>query len=143
MHRQRRQGEMDRLGQPDAQVAGFRYFNVYGPREQHKGRMASVAFHHFNQFRETGKVRLFGPYDGYAAGTQSRDFVSAEDVVKVNLFFLGRPELSGIFNLGTGRAEPFNNVAVAAVNACRQQAGEAPLSLEQMVPAPAISITAL
>ncbi|MCG9026865.1 ADP-glyceromanno-heptose 6-epimerase [Laribacter hongkongensis] len=116
-----------------AQVAGFRYFNVYGPREQHKGRMASVAFHHFNQFRETGKVRLFGPYDGYAAGTQSRDFVSVEDVVKVNLFFLGRPELSGIFNLGTGRAEPFNNVAVAAVNACRQQAGEAPLSLEQMV----------
>ena len=116
-----------------AQVAGFRYFNVYGPREQHKGRMASVAFHHFNQFRETGKVRLFGPYDGYAAGTQSRDFVSVEDVVKVNLFFLGRPELSGIFNLGTGRAEPFNNVAVAAVNACRQQAGEVPLSLEQMV----------
>ncbi|MCG9095275.1 ADP-glyceromanno-heptose 6-epimerase [Laribacter hongkongensis] len=116
-----------------AQVAGFRYFNVYGPREQHKGRMASVAFHHFNQFRETGKVRLFGPYDGYAAGTQSRDFVSVEDVVKVNLFFLGRPELSGIFNLGTGRAEPFNNVAVAAVNACRQQAGEAPLSLGQMV----------
>ena len=110
-----------------AQVAGFRYFNVYGPREQHKGRMASVAFHHFNQFRETGKVRLFGPYDGYAAGTQSRDFVSVEDVVKVNLFFLGRPELSGIFNLGTGRAEPFNNVAVAAVNACRQQAGEVPL----------------
>jgi ADP-L-glycero-D-manno-heptose 6-epimerase len=116
-----------------AQVAGFRYFNVYGPREQHKGRMASVAFHHFNQFRETGKVRLFGPYDGYAAGTQSRDFVSVEDVVKVNLFFLGRPELSGILNLGTGRAEPFNNVAVAAVNACRQQAGEVPLSLEQMV----------
>ena len=116
-----------------AQVAGFRYFNVYGPREQHKGRMASVAFHHFNQFRETGKVRLFGPYDGYAAGTQSRDFVSVEDVVKVNLFFIGRPELSGIFNLGTGRAEPFNNVAVAAVNACRQQAGEVPLSLEQMV----------
>ena len=116
-----------------AQVAGFRYFNVYGPREQHKGRMASVAFHHFNQFRETGKVRLFGPYDGYAAGTQSRDFVSVEDVVKVNLFFLGRPELSGIFNLGTGRAEPFNNVAVAAVNACRQQGGEVPLSLEQMV----------
>lgn len=116
-----------------AQVAGFRYFNVYGPREQHKGRMASVAFHHFNQFRETGKVRLFGPYDGYAAGTQSRDFVSVEDVVKVNLFFLSRPDLSGIFNLGTGRAEPFNNVAVAAVNACRQQAGEAPLSLEQMV----------
>ena len=116
-----------------AQVAGFRYFNVYGPREQHKGRMASVAFHHFNQFRETGKVRLFGPYDGYAAGTQSRDFVSVEDVVKVNLFFIGRPELSGIFNLGAGRAEPFNNVAVAAVNACRQQAGEVPLSLEQMV----------
>ncbi|MBC8057998.1 MAG: ADP-glyceromanno-heptose 6-epimerase, partial [Rhizobiales bacterium] len=57
------------------QVVGFRYFNVYGPREQHKGRMASVAFHHLNQFRETGKVRLFGEYGGYAPGQQSRDFV--------------------------------------------------------------------
>ena len=79
-----------------AQVAGFRYFNVYGMREQHKGRMASVAFHHFNQYREQGYVNLFCGYDGYPEGGQSRDFVSVEDVVKVNLFFLDNPEKSGI-----------------------------------------------
>ena len=77
-----------------AQVAGFRYFNVYGMREQHKGRMASVAFHHFNQYREQGYVNLFGGYDGYPEGGQSRDFVSVEDVVKVNLFFLDNSEKS-------------------------------------------------
>lgn len=100
-----------------AQVVGFRYFNVYGPRESHKGRMASVAFHHFHQYQETGTVKLFGAYDGYAQGEQSRDFVSVEDVVKVNLFFLDHPEKSGIFNLGTGRAQPFNDVASSVVNA--------------------------
>lgn len=99
------------------QVAGFRYFNVYGPREQHKGRMASVAFHQFNQFREQGKVRLFGEYGGYAAGEQRRDFVSVDDVVAVKLWFFDHPEKSGIFNLGTGRAQPFNDVALAVVNA--------------------------
>ena len=99
-----------------AQVVGFRYFNVYGPRESHKGRMASVAFHHFHQFRESGIVKLFGAYDGYAQGEQSRDFVSVEDVVKVNLFFLDHPEKSGIFNLGSGRAQPFNDVACSVVN---------------------------
>src|SRR5258706_432228 len=57
------------------QVVGFRYFNVYGPREQHKARMASVAFHHYHQFNEAGKVKLFGEYAGYAAGQQSRDFI--------------------------------------------------------------------
>ncbi len=116
-----------------AQAVGFRYFNVYGPREQHKGRMASVAFHHFNEYRDHGRVKLFGEYDGYGAGQQSRDFVSVEDVVKVNLFFLDHPEKSGIFNLGTGRAEPFNNVALASVNACRRARGEAELSLDEMV----------
>ena len=115
------------------QVAGFRYFNVYGPREQHKGRMASVAFHHFNQFRETGKVKLFGEYGGYAAGEQSRDFVFVDDVVAVNLWFLQNPGKSGIFNLGTGRAQPFNDVAVAAVNAARALKGEAVLSLAELV----------
>ncbi|WP_373776185.1 ADP-glyceromanno-heptose 6-epimerase, partial [Neisseria dentiae] len=85
-----------------AQVVGFRYFNVYGQHEQHKGRMASVAFHHFNQYRENGYVNLFGANDGYGNGEQTRDFVSVEDVVKVNLFFFDHPEKSGIFNLGTG-----------------------------------------
>ncbi|HJV60805.1 MAG TPA: ADP-glyceromanno-heptose 6-epimerase [Albitalea sp.] len=115
------------------QVAGFRYFNVYGPREQHKGRMASVAFHHFNQWRDTGKVKLFGDYGGYAAGQQSRDFVFVDDVVAVNLWFLQNPQASGIFNLGTGRAQPFNDVAVATVNAARGLRGEAALPLAELV----------
>lgn len=114
-------------------VVGFRYFNVYGPREQHKGRMASVAFHHFNQYRETGKVKLFEGCDGYGNGEQSRDFVYIDDVVKVNLFFLDHPEKSGIFNLGTGRAQPFNDIAHATVNACRAREGKPPLGLQEMV----------
>ena len=121
-----------------AQVAGFRYFNVYGPREQHKGRMASVAFHQFQQCREHGTVKLFGPYGGYGAGEQSRDFVCVEDVVAVNLWFLAHPEASGIFNLGSGRAQPFNDVAVAVVNAARARLGEPPLALPELVAAGAI-----
>jgi ADP-L-glycero-D-manno-heptose 6-epimerase len=115
------------------QVAGFRYFNVYGPREQHKGRMASVAFHHFNQFRDTAKVKLFGEYGGYAQGEQSRDFVFVDDVVAVNLWFLQNPRASGIFNLGSGRAQPFNDVAVATVNASRALKGEPALPLADLV----------
>jgi ADP-L-glycero-D-manno-heptose 6-epimerase len=113
------------------QVAGFRYFNVYGPREQHKGRMASVAFHQFNQFRADGKVKLFGEYGGYGAGGQMRDFVFIDDVVAVNLWFLDHPQASGLFNLGTGKAQPFNDVALAVVNTLRQQRMESPLTLEQ------------
>ncbi|MEO8836329.1 MAG: ADP-glyceromanno-heptose 6-epimerase, partial [Caldimonas sp.] len=116
-----------------AQVAGFRYFNVYGPHEQHKGRMASVAFHHFEQYRSGGRVRLFGPYGGYAAGEQARDFVFVGDVVAVNLWFFAHPEASGIFNLGSGRAQPFNDVAAAVVNAVRAERGEAPLALAELV----------
>jgi len=116
-----------------AQVVGFRYFNVYGPREQHKGRMASVAFHHFNQFRETGKVRLFADYGGYGPGGQSRDFVFVADVVAVNLWFLQNPDKSGIFNLGTGSAQPFNDVALASVNGARALQGAAALPLSALV----------
>jgi ADP-L-glycero-D-manno-heptose 6-epimerase len=115
------------------QVAGFRYFNVYGPREQHKGRMASVAFHHFHQFRENGQVKLFGEYAGYGPGQQQRDFVFVDDVVAVNLWFFEHPTARGIFNLGSGKAQPFNDVAHATVNACRALKGEAPLSLDQQV----------
>jgi ADP-L-glycero-D-manno-heptose 6-epimerase len=115
-----------------AQIVGFRYFNVYGDREQHKGRMASVAFHHFNQFRDTGKVKLFEGCDGYGNGEQRRDFVSVEDVVGVNFFFLDHPQKSGIFNLGTGRAEPFNNIAVATINRLRKSGGAAGLGLGEM-----------
>ena len=103
-----------------APVIGFRYFNVYGPREQHKGRMASVAYHHFNQYLTEGKVRLFEGHEGWKNGEQERDFVSVEDVVRVNLHFLDRvlagDGVSGIFNLGTGRAQTFNDVAQAVIN---------------------------
>jgi ADP-L-glycero-D-manno-heptose 6-epimerase len=115
-----------------AQVVGLRYFNVYGPREQHKGRMASVAWQLFNQYRSSGKVRLFQGSGGYGNGEQRRDFVSVEDAVGVNLFFLDHPEQSGIFNVGTGRAQSFNEVAVAVVNACRAAQGEPELGLAQL-----------
>ncbi|MDR1935644.1 MAG: ADP-glyceromanno-heptose 6-epimerase [Candidatus Accumulibacter sp.] len=113
-----------RLPEASAQIAGFRYFNVYGPREAHKGRMASVAFHHYRQFRGEGKVRLFEGCDGYANGGQKRDFVHVDDVVRVNLFFLDHPQKSGIFNVGTGRAQSFNELAAANVNSCRALQGQ-------------------
>ena len=121
-----------RLPQAMSQVVGFRYFNVYGPRESHKGRMASVAFHHYNQFRADGKVRLFEGCDGYANGEQKRDFVYVGDVAKVNLYFLDHPEKSGIFNLGTGRAQSFNELAAANVNSCRALSGAAKESLDAL-----------
>jgi ADP-L-glycero-D-manno-heptose 6-epimerase len=115
-----------------AQIVGFRYFNVYGDREQHKGRMASVAFHHFNQFREAGKVKLFEGCDGYGNGEQSRDFVSVEDAVAINLWFLDHPAKNGIFNVGTGRAQPFNDVATAVVNSLRKAEGKPVLPLSEL-----------
>ncbi len=115
-----------------SQVVGLRYFNVYGPREQHKGRMASVAYHFFNQYRSSGKVRLFEGSGGYANGEQQRDFVSVEDVVKVNLHFLENSLKSGIYNCGTGVAQSFNAVAAAAINACRTARGESPLTLAEL-----------
>jgi ADP-L-glycero-D-manno-heptose 6-epimerase len=103
-----------------AQVVGLRYFNVYGEREQHKGRMASVAFHFFNQYRAAGSVKLFEGSGGYSDGEQRRDFVAVEDIVKINLYFLDNPGKAGIFNAATGAAQSFNDVAVATVNACRK-----------------------
>lgn len=114
------------------QIVGFRYFNVYGDREQHKGRMASVAFHHFNQYRESGKVKLFEGCDGFGDGEQRRDFVSVEDVVAVNLYFLDHPKKSGIFNIGTGRAQTFNDVAGAVVNSFRRLAGKTPAGIKTL-----------
>jgi ADP-L-glycero-D-manno-heptose 6-epimerase len=105
------------LPERTAQVAGFRYFNVYGPREAHKrGRGSSVVFNAFEQYRAEGRVRLFEGSGGYAAGEQRRDFVSVDDVVAVNLHFLEHPAKSGIFNLGSGNASTFNAVAVATVS---------------------------
>jgi ADP-L-glycero-D-manno-heptose 6-epimerase len=115
-----------------AQVVGLRYFNVYGSREAHKGRMASVAYHFFNQYRADGRVKLFEGCDGYANGAQLRDFVSIEDVVKINMYFLDNPHKSGIFNLGTGQAQSFNEVAVATINTLRIAEGKPALSLAEL-----------
>jgi len=101
--------------EPGQQVVGLRYFNVYGPREQHKGSMASVAFHFDQQLRKDGEVRLFEGCDGYADGEQERDFVYVDDVAAVNLWFLDNAQCSGIFNVGTGRAQTFNDVANAVI----------------------------
>lgn len=98
-----------------AQVAGLRYFNVYGPREQHKGSMASVAWHLANQLRDGDTVRLFEGSHGCADGEQQRDFVYVDDVVAVNLWLLQRPNVRGVFNCGTGAAAPFNAVGKAVI----------------------------
>lgn len=104
------------LPEATSQIVGLKYFNVYGPREAHKGGMASVAFHLNNQLKENGVIKLFTGTDGYADGEQRRDFIYVGDVVAVNLWFLEHPEVSGIFNCGTGRSEPFNNVAKAVLD---------------------------
>jgi len=105
-----------RLSEASAQIVGLRYFNVYGPNESHKGRMASVALHAYHQLLSEGKVKLFVGSDGYRDGEQRRDFIYVDDVVAVNLWFLERRNVSGVFNCGTGRAQSFNRVAVAAIN---------------------------
>jgi len=98
-----------------AQVAGLRYFNVYGPGEAHKGSMASVAFHLQRQVAEHGEARLFEGSGGYSAGEQRRDFVYVGDVASVNLWLLEHPDVSGIFNVGTGASASFNDVARAII----------------------------
>jgi len=96
-------------------VAGFRYFNVYGPREAHKGRMASVAWHFHRQVGDAGVCRLFAGTEGYGDGEQRRDFVYVDDVVAVNLWFLDHAGRSGVYNVGTGRSQSFNDVARAVI----------------------------
>ncbi|VVM06581.1 ADP-glyceromanno-heptose 6-epimerase [Methylacidimicrobium tartarophylax] len=121
------------LTQSSRQIVGLRYFNVYGPGEAHKGRMASVAFHQFGQYLREGKVRLFGAYGGYDPGEQERDFLWIDDLVSVSLWFWDHPEKSGIFNLGTGRAQSFNALALSVVNALRQQQGKKEVSQKELV----------
>ncbi len=108
-----------RMRSRGAQIVGLRYFNVYGPNEAHKGRMASVAYHAFNQLQAEGRVKLFAGAEGYRDGEQRRDFIYVDDVVGVNLWFLERRDLSGVFNCGTGRAQTFNRLAAAVINAVR------------------------
>jgi len=100
--------------EPESQVVGLRYFNVYGPREQHKGSMASVAWHLNQQIQASGKVRLFEGSGGYANGDQRRDFIHVDDVVKINLWML-KNSACGIVNVGTGASRSFNDVAKAIV----------------------------
>jgi ADP-L-glycero-D-manno-heptose 6-epimerase len=104
-----------RLKPTDSQIVGLRYFNVYGPREQHKGGMSSVAFHFNNQIKANGTCRLFEGIEGYDNGAQLRDFISIDDVVKVNLWLWQHSDISGIFNCGTGECQSFNDVANAVI----------------------------
>ncbi len=122
-------------GQDDipVQCAGLRYFNVYGPGEGHKGRMASVAWHFANQYRESGKVRLFTGSAGYGDGEQLRDFVYVDDVTSVNMYLLDNPDVSGIFNVGTGQCQSFNDVAQAVINCTRESSGKPAVSLDDAV----------
>lgn len=96
-----------------SQVVGMRYFNVYGPREGHKGGMASAAYHFYKQTLADEKIKLFKGTDGVADGEQRRDFVYVEDCALANLWFLEHPEVSGIFNIGSGVATTFNELALS------------------------------
>jgi ADP-L-glycero-D-manno-heptose 6-epimerase len=100
----------------ESQVVGFRYFNVYGPKEQHKGSMASVAFHFNNQIETGENPKLFEGSGGFDNGEQRRDFIFVGDVVKVNLWMMAHSEVSGIFNIGTGNSQSFNEVANSVIN---------------------------
>ena len=105
------------LPKASSQIVGLRYFNVYGPQEQHKGKMASIFYQLYNQLKDTKQAHLFKGTDGYADGEQRRDFVYVKDVVKVKLWFLEHKGASGIYNCGTGTAHTFNEAAGAVINA--------------------------
>jgi ADP-L-glycero-D-manno-heptose 6-epimerase len=98
------------------QWCGLKFFNVYGPNEYHKGRMASVVFHAFNQFKETNQIKLFkSEHPSYADGMQVRDFIYVKDAVKIIIFFLNNNNFSGLYNAGTGNAETFKALAEAVL----------------------------
>jgi ADP-L-glycero-D-manno-heptose 6-epimerase len=100
-------------------VVGLRYFNVYGPREQHKGRMASVLHHFTRQLKDTGTIRMFEGSGGYQNGEQRRDFVFVKDLARINMFFAGllpespKKQTQAVVNAGTGEARTFKAVAEA------------------------------
>lgn len=98
------------------QVVGLRYFNVFGPREYHKGSMASVIYHFYKQLRANGVMKLFEGIDSYGHGEQQRDFVYVDDIVKVVLWFADNNQVSGIFNVGTGQCRSFNDVAKSVLD---------------------------
>lgn len=129
------------LGQVPITAVGLRYFNVYGPREQHKGRMASVIHHFTKQMKDLGKVKLFGGTGGYGDGEQQRDFVYVRDLARLNMFFAqigpyapktgeARKTYRGLANAGFGKARTFNDVAKALMTVH----GECPI---EYIPFPA------
>lgn len=96
------------------QVVGLRYFNVFGPNEYHKGDMRSVVAKKFDEWRSTGRIALFkSNHPNYKDGEQRRDFVYIKDAVAATLFFLDHPSLTGVYNIGSGRAETWNVMAQA------------------------------
>jgi ADP-L-glycero-D-manno-heptose 6-epimerase len=104
------------LPQASSQIVGLRYFNVFGPQENHKGKMASIVYQLYNQVKQTGRVKLFKGIDGYGDGEQKRDFIYVKDVVKVNLWFWENHGAGGIYNCGTGQARTFNALAQAVLD---------------------------
>ncbi|MBO67840.1 MAG: ADP-glyceromanno-heptose 6-epimerase [Acidiferrobacteraceae bacterium] len=125
------------------QVVGMRYFNVYGPREAHKGQMASMVYQLFNQYKYNGVVRLFKGKGAIHDGGQQRDFVSVQDVVSINLYMFEHSHFSGIVNVGTGRARTFNDLALAVVNCCRAAGGEKRLTLNEAIQSGCITYFAM
>lgn len=103
------------FGEAKSTVVGLRYFNVYGPGESHKERMASMVWQLWKQLETSGVARLFEGTEGFADGDQRRDFVAVSDVAGVNLFFGLGPTHTGIYNVGTGQARSFNDVARALI----------------------------
>ena len=119
-------------------VVGLKYFNVYGNRETHKGRMASMVWHSFRQYQQHGCIKLFEGCQGYDNGAQMRDFIAIEDIISVNMHFFENhtqqpEEISGIFNCGTGHARSFNDLALATVNSCRKAEGGQALDLKTAI----------
>lgn len=103
--------------------AGLKFFNVYGPNEFHKGRMASVVFHSFNQIQAKGEVKLFRSHrEDYSDGGQMRDFVYVKDVAKVCYFLMHHRKDSGLYNLGSGKARTFKDLATATFQALGKEA---------------------
>lgn len=126
------------LAQAGSRIVGLRYFNVYGPGEAHKGEMASVAYHFYNQYRESGHMRLFVGSGGYADGAQERDFVRVGDVADANLYFMDHADVSGLYNVGTGTSRSFNDLALAVINARE----DSPLALAEALDAGKITYIA-
>ena len=105
------------ISNSNCKIIGLKYFNVYGPQENHKGKMASIFYQLYNQIKQTGIAKLFKGTDGYSNGEQLRDFIYVKDVVKVNLWCFENDIASGIYNCGTGKAHTYNEAAQAVINA--------------------------